>query len=254
MSFTQFYNLFDKDKSILKQHGAACFASFFNLAKQTTVGKNLNLHIYHFESEVYKKMGKDGVTNEFSKEDRLLFLSLVREFTGVSFTDSEVETAEDFIDYGGGLHIKKYDQLVLNLEHVTSYIQLKAAVTLTRYLIEDPYSSMLKESLEIYKQGVIPDFFQIMQEVFYKTNRSISEHCLFPPHQFWGIIDTPTYLVYLTANKPINSFGEVNNVHQRIFNDRGVSNFKEALKTFPTLQYHEYAKKKKAEYFELTVI
>lgn len=216
MSYIEIYDLIDSNnKTILTVKGQACFSSLFSMSHHLLMGDN-TLNIYHLLD--YGPTNRQGVKDYFDKADRAFYLDKIKEITGVEFIETQ-----GTISWHCDAPVVACHILTTKIKDSTTYVQLKAAVTATRYLIEDPFSDFLKQSIRQYKKDPLQDFFKIFQNCHYKaTCDYISDHTWFPKNIFWGFISTEHFNQAIKT-VVLSSFGEPIKAHQSIFVKRSVS-------------------------------
>lgn len=209
-----------------------CFAGAINLRQDKLMKETTRMDIIHLDN--LKELNLEGVGNFFTDSDRELYLQKVMEITGATFTCRRDESVtvylnrqfNSFQDYPEGLVDDNKDY-----QHVTSpawiltiypgkcktYVQFKAAITATRYLIEQPYAGLLKDTLNRYKEGQHPDFFVLLQDAHYKNPNIGSDHSWMPINGAWKFLSSDRYRNSLETVTEINNFGEKLKNHHQIF-------------------------------------
>lgn len=212
-----FYEIFSVTKEngdlVLDVAGNPCFASLFRIPSKELMEGNNILSIFHPLD--LDKVRRDGVANWFNDEDRAFYIEKVFEITGIKY-EMSVGTCKHFI---GDTVSHPCNILTTRINDAKSFIQFKAAVIASRYLIEKPFAEFLKYSIAKYRNDPTKDFFKLLQYEHYQVPSFMIDHTWIPNQMFWGLISTEFYKAHMEGVKPMNKFGEIQKQHHKIFVD-----------------------------------
>lgn len=231
MSYIQIFDILKNGEILKKVRNDACFAKIVSeMTSEQALNNGFVFHIYHplDYSKTLDGRVVIGVSNAFDAEDRALYLSLINNLLKINIVSEEIEHYHEDI---GGYRTEvrttsQVNRLIVDTAEFKSFVQLRAALTMTRYLIEEPYCSMLKVALTAFKNNEHPDFFVLFQDAHYKCTPVYGDgHSFFPAMAFWNLVSSEDYYEYISTPKILNKFGETDKRLHRMFEDISVNIF-----------------------------
>lgn len=231
MSYIQIFDILKNGEIVKKVRNDACFAKIVSeMTSEQALNNGFVFHIYHplDYSKTLDGRVVIGVSNAFDAEDRALYLSLINNLLKINIVSEEIEYYHEDI---GGYRTEirtttQVNKLIVDTAQFKSFVQLRAALTMTRYLIEEPYCGMLKVALTAFKNNEHPDFFVLFQDAHYKCTPMYGDgHSFFPSIAFWNLVSSEDYYEYICTPKILNNFGEIDKRLYRMFENISVSIF-----------------------------